>query len=110
MGYFSRADGAGFYTFDTSKAKAMTAASFKRSTMEIDSIKDQNPLLWFSVPSVIPGNALPSPGGRPSMKNGNCIGGIGAKKDIVLRAKVLTGNELILFIIVPNLPAFLLSS
>ena len=45
MVYFSRADGAGFYTFDTSKAKAMAAASFKRSTMEIDDIKDKNPLL-----------------------------------------------------------------
>ncbi len=77
MVYFPRADGAGFYTFDTSKAKAMVAASFKRSTLEIDSIKDQNPLLWFSVPSVIPGNALPSPGGRPIMKDGNCIGAIG---------------------------------
>lgn len=77
MVYFSRADNAGFYTFDTSKAKAMAAASFKRSTMEIDGIKDQNPLLWFSIPSVIPGNALPSPGGRPIMKNGNCIGAIG---------------------------------
>ncbi len=77
MVYFSRADGAGFYTFDTSKAKAMAAASFKRSTMEIDQIKDQNPLLWFSIPSVIPGNALPSPGGRPIMKDGNCIGAIG---------------------------------
>ncbi len=77
MVYFSRADGAGFYTFDTSKAKAMAAASFKRSTLEIDGIKDQNPLLWFSVPSVIPGNALPSPGGRPSMKDSHCIGAIG---------------------------------
>ena len=77
MVYYSRADGAGFYTFDTSKAKAMAAASFKRSTMEIDAIKDQNPLLWFSVPSVIPGNALPSPGGRPIIKDGQCIGGIG---------------------------------
>ena len=77
MVYFSRSDEAGFYTFDTSKAKAMAAASFKRSTMEIDSIKDQNPLLWFSVPSVIPGNALPSPGGRPIIKDGHCIGGIG---------------------------------
>ncbi len=77
MVYFSRADGAGFYTFDTSKAKAMAAASFKRSTMEIDAIKDHNPLLWFSVPSVIPGNALPSPGGRPIFKNDNCIGAIG---------------------------------
>ena len=77
MVYFSRADNAGFYTFDTSKAKAMAAASFKRSTMEIDQMKDQNPLLWFSIPSVIPGNALPSPGGRPIMKDGNCIGAIG---------------------------------
>ena len=41
MVYYSRANGAGFYTFDTSKAKAMAAASFKRSTMEIDNIKDQ---------------------------------------------------------------------
>ena len=77
MVYFSRADGAGFYTFDTSKAKAMASASFKRSTMEIDTIKDQNPLLWFSIPSGIPGNALPSPSGRPIMKDGHCIGAIG---------------------------------
>ena len=77
MVYFSRANDAGFYTFDTSKAKAMAAASFKRSTMEIDGIKDQNPLLWFSIPGVIPGNALPSPGGRPIIKDGHCIGGIG---------------------------------
>ena len=77
MVYYSRANGAGFYTFDTSKAKAMAAASFKRSTMEIDNIKDQNPLLWFSIPSVIPANALPSPGGRPIIKDGHLIGGIG---------------------------------
>jgi uncharacterized protein GlcG (DUF336 family) len=77
MVYFSRADGAGFYTFDTSKAKAMAAASFKRSTTEIDEIRDQNPLLWFSVPSVIPGQALLSPGGRPVFKEGCCIGAIG---------------------------------
>lgn len=77
MVYFSRADGAGFYTFDTSKAKAMAAASFKRSTMEINDIKDQNPLLWFSIPGVTPESALPSPGGRPIMKDGNCIGAIG---------------------------------
>ena len=46
------------------KAKAMAAASFKRSTMEIDGIKDQNPLLWFSLPNVVPGNVLPSPLGH----------------------------------------------
>ena len=77
MVYFSRANDAGFYTFDTSKAKAMAAASFKRSTMEINDIKEQNPLLWYSVPSVIPGNALPSPGGLPIFKEGRLIGAIG---------------------------------
>jgi uncharacterized protein GlcG (DUF336 family) len=75
--YFSRSDNAGFFTFDTSRAKAMAAASFKRSTMEITENKDANPLLWFSLPSVVPAQALPSPGGVPIMKNGHVIGGIG---------------------------------
>ena len=74
---FKRQDGAGFFTFDTSKAKAMAAASFKRSTMEITENKEANPLLWYSLPSIMLGNALPSPGGRPLMRDGRCIGGIG---------------------------------
>ena len=77
MVYFSRADGAGFYTFDTSKAKAITAASFRKSTMDISNNREQNPLLWHSVSSVIPGNVLPSPGGRPIFKDDRCIGAIG---------------------------------
>ena len=75
--YVSRANGAGFFTFDTYRAKAMTAASFKRSTMEITENKELKPLLWYSLPSVIPAQTLPSPGGVPLTKNGNVIGGIG---------------------------------
>lgn len=75
--YFSRSNGAGFFTFDTSRAKAMAAASFKRSTMEITENKDANPLLWYSLPSVVPAQALPSPGGVPILKDGNVIGGLG---------------------------------
>lgn len=75
--YFSRADDAGFFTFDTSRAKAMAAASFKRSTMEITEQKDANPLLWYSLPSVVPAQALPSPGGLPIFKNDRVIGGVG---------------------------------
>ena len=77
MVYYSRANDAGFFTFETSRAKAMAAASFRRSTMEITEHKDQNPLLWYSLPSVVPGDALPSPGGRPIFKNDRCIGAIG---------------------------------
>ena len=75
--YYSRADGAGFFTFDTSRAKAMAAASFKRSTMEITENKDLNPLLWYSLPSVVPAQALPSPGGLPIFRADRLIGAIG---------------------------------
>lgn len=75
--YYSRADGAGFFTFDTSRAKAMAAASFKRSTQEITDGKDANPLLWYSLPSVIPAQALPSPGGVPVIRAGRVIGALG---------------------------------
>ena len=75
--FYARADGAGFFTFDTSRAKAMAAASFKRSTLEITEHKDANPLLWYSLPSVIPAQALPSPGGLPLWKDGRLIGAIG---------------------------------
>ena len=75
--YYLRADGAGFFTFDTSRAKAMAAASFKRSTMEITENKDMNPLLWYSLPSVVPAQALPSPGGLPIFRDGHLIGAIG---------------------------------
>jgi len=51
--YFSRSDNAGFFTFDTSRAKAMAAASFKHSTKEITEHKNANPLLWYSFPSVV---------------------------------------------------------
>ena len=75
--YFSRADNAGYFTFDTSRAKAMAAASFKRSTLEITENKDTNPLLWYSLPSVVPAQALPSPGGLPVIKEGRVIGALG---------------------------------
>jgi len=75
--YYSRADGAGFFTFDTSRAKAMAAASFKRSTQDITDHKEQNPLLWYSLPSLVPAQALPSPGGVPVWRNGHVIGAVG---------------------------------
>ena len=55
----------------------MAAASFKRSTLEITENKDTNPLLWYSLPSVVPAQALPSPGGVPVFKDGRMIGALG---------------------------------
>ena len=75
--YFSRANGAGFFTFDTARAKTMTAASFKRSTMDITDNKEGNPLPWYFLPSVMSAQALPSPDGVPVMQGGRVIGAPG---------------------------------
>lgn len=74
---YSRGDGAGFFTFDTSRAKAMAAASFRRTTLDITDHKELNPLLWYSLPSVVPAQALPSPGGVPIWRDGRVIGAVG---------------------------------
>ena len=50
--FFSRADNAGFFTFDTSRAKAIAAASFKRSTLEITENKDRDSTENFAFKSV----------------------------------------------------------
>lgn len=72
-----RQDGAGFLTVDTSQAKAIAAASFRRATSDVAAARDANPLLWFSLPAVTGGRALPSPGGYPLQRGGRVIGGIG---------------------------------
>lgn len=75
--YFLRDTGAGFLTFDTSRAKATAAASFRRATSDIAAGRDANPLLWYSLPAVSGGQALPSPGGMPLLREGRVIGAIG---------------------------------
>jgi uncharacterized protein GlcG (DUF336 family) len=55
----------------------MASASFRRTTMDITEHKDLNPLLWYSLPSVVPAQALPSPGGVPIWRDGRVIGGVG---------------------------------
>ena len=72
-----RQDGAGFLPVDTSQAKAVAAASFRRATSDVAATRDANPLLWFSLPSVTAGRALPSPGGYPLTRGGRVIGGVG---------------------------------
>ena len=73
----ARGDGTGFFTPETSKAKAMAAASFKKSTTELNELANKGYGFWRTVPTVLQGQILPTPGGSPIMKNGRCIGGIG---------------------------------
>ena len=73
----ARGDGTGFFTPETSRAKAVAAAAFRRSTTELGELATKGSAFWRTVPVILEGQALPTPGGAPIMKSGRCIGGIG---------------------------------
>jgi|SRR5215831_17982298 len=72
----ARGDGTGFFTPETSRAKAVAAAAFKRPTKEIAGMVAQGGF-WALVPAVLQGQVLPTLGGSPIVRGGKAIGGIG---------------------------------
>ena len=72
-----RGDGAGFFSTETSRAKAMAAANFRKSTKDLGEQVMKGSAFWASVPAVLKGEILPSIGAVPIMKGGKCIGAIG---------------------------------
>ena len=72
----ARGDGTGFFTPETSRAKAVAAAAFKRSNKELAEMVAQGGF-WALVPTVLQGQALPTLGGTPIVHGGQVIGGIG---------------------------------
>lgn len=73
----ARGDGAGFFTPETSRAKAVAAAAFRRSTKEMGDLRQVAPAFWGSIAAVLGGQALPSIGAVPLLVNGRVIGAIG---------------------------------
>jgi uncharacterized protein GlcG (DUF336 family) len=72
----ARGDGTGFLSPETSRAKAMAAAAFKRSTKELAELVAQGGF-WTIVPTVLQGQVLPTLGGAPIVRGGRVIGAIG---------------------------------
>jgi len=72
----ARGDGTGFFTPETSRAKAMAAAAFKRSNRELAEMVAQGGF-WGIVPTVLQGQVLPTLGGTPITLGGQVIGAIG---------------------------------
>jgi glc operon protein GlcG len=72
----ARGDGTGFFTPETSRAKAVAAAAFKRPNKELAEMAAQGGF-WSLVPTVLQGQALPTLGGTPIVRGGQVIGGIG---------------------------------
>jgi uncharacterized protein GlcG (DUF336 family) len=55
----------------------VAAANFRISTAEMAERAQKSSAFWTSVPSVLVGQILPSPGGMPITVKGRAIGGIG---------------------------------
>ncbi|MSQ18521.1 MAG: heme-binding protein [Betaproteobacteria bacterium] len=71
-----RADGTGFMTPESSRAKAVAAAAFRTSTLKLAASHATNPF-WSGVPTITRGEALPTGGAVPIIIGGRVIGGIG---------------------------------
>ncbi|MGH7388418.1 MAG: GlcG/HbpS family heme-binding protein [Candidatus Rokuibacteriota bacterium] len=72
----ARGDGTGFFTPETSRAKAVAAAAFKRPNSELAPLVAGGGF-WSFMPTVVGGQALPTLGGSPLVRSGRVIGGIG---------------------------------
>ena len=72
----ARGDGTGFFSTETSRAKAVAAASFKKRTAELAELVAKGGF-WSIVPTVLQGQILPTLGGSPIVRSGRVIGAIG---------------------------------
>lgn len=71
-----KGDGTGFLTPETSKAKAVAAAAFRKPTLDLAALHAANPF-WSAVPAVSAGFAMPTGGAVPIRQGGRVIGAIG---------------------------------
>jgi len=72
----ARGDGTGFFTPETSRAKAVAAAAFRRPNSELAQLAAKGGF-WSVMPTVLGGQALPTLGATPLVKGGRVIGAIG---------------------------------
>src|SRR5688500_3717922 len=72
-----RGDGAGFFSPETSRKKAVAAANFRKATKELGEQAAKGSPFWAAVPAALAGEILPSIGAVPILKAGRVIGAIG---------------------------------
>jgi uncharacterized protein GlcG (DUF336 family) len=71
-----RSDGASFLTTESSRAKAVAACAYRQPTSKLSAAHATNPF-WQSVPTMSRGEALPTGGAVPILKDGKVIGAVG---------------------------------
>jgi glc operon protein GlcG len=73
----ARGDGTGFFTPETSRAKAVAAAAFRMATADMAERAQKGSLFYGIAPTVLGGQILTSHGGVPIAVDGRVVGGIG---------------------------------
>jgi uncharacterized protein GlcG (DUF336 family) len=73
----ARADEANIFTPQTSRGKAMAAVVFRRPSKDLVDLLRTQPAYWSALPSLVPGEVLPSTGAVPIERDGRVIGAIG---------------------------------
>jgi glc operon protein GlcG len=73
----ARGDGTGFFTPETSRAKAVAAAAFRQPTSTLAAQGAKGWGFWHAIPAVVAGQVLPTAGASPIVRGGRVIGGIG---------------------------------
>ena len=73
----ARADEANIFTPQTSRGKAMAAVVFRRPSKDLVDLLRTQPAYWSALPSLVPGEVLPSTGAVPIELDGRVIGAIG---------------------------------
>jgi uncharacterized protein GlcG (DUF336 family) len=74
----ARMDGARWLTAKIGESKAFTAATFRRSSMEVADLAKSRPQLIDSVGTIIGKPLLLAGGGLPLIVKGELLGGVGA--------------------------------
>ena len=73
----ARGDKTGFFTPDTARANAAAAAAFRRPTKSMAEERVEHGDFWDNLSAVTAGQALPSTGGVPVLKDSRFLGGVG---------------------------------
>jgi uncharacterized protein GlcG (DUF336 family) len=72
----ARGDSTGFFSPDTSRAKATAAAAFRRPNSELAQLVAKGGF-WALVPNVLQGQVLPTLGATPIVRDDRVIGAVG---------------------------------
>jgi uncharacterized protein GlcG (DUF336 family) len=73
----ARGDGTGFFTPETTRAKAVAAAAFRTPTSELAAQASKGWGFWQAMPPTVRGDVLLTPGATPIVRGGRVIGAIG---------------------------------